>query len=45
MKAELYGCSVIELSHTSGLVAPAVPATCYEAVERSPGKACSCVQL
>eukprot|EP00064_Thunnus_orientalis_P005747 superscaffoldBa00000576_g5761 len=36
-KAEFYGCSVIELSHSSRHVAPAAPASHYEGVERSLG--------
>lgn len=43
MKAEFYSRSVIELSHSSGHVAPAVPATHYEGVERSLGTASNCV--
>lgn len=39
MKAEFYDCSVIELSHPSGHVAPAALATHYEGVERSMGTA------
>lgn len=42
-KAEFYGCSVIELLHSSRHAAPAVPGSHYEGVERSRITARNCV--